>query len=434
MNVLKSLAFYGGSKTVTKPLPHFDWGNPTSDQTKALAHYIDNKGAMSIYGDNGIYRALEKKIEEKYGVKYCILTNTGTSALNSGYFGIKVNPGDEVIVPSYTFLATVTPLLRLGATPVFADSDPLTGNISPKDIERKITNSTVAVAITHMWGVPCEMNEIMRIKKRYGLKLLEDCSHAHFTMYKGKLLGTFGDVACFSIGAKKTWTSGEGGFLITNDPECFVRATFLGHFEMRAKDALNRIRENGFIKIFDKYSNFISGYGENYRMHPYSAVMALAFLEKDFSDVIEKRKESLKYLTKKLGSVRGIEIPFFSDDFFTGAMYGYKPRIQVKKLNIKISFKKLISIIQAENIKIKLPDSLPLHKNLLFTSKKNLYYNKGNGFLAVKIKGDFSGVNNYFSGRVSLPTFSGGLKKDKDIIDQYCIGLNKVLSIADKLK
>jgi len=433
MNDLESLAFYGGSKAVVKPLPHFAWGSPTKNQIKALANYIDNKGDMSIYGDSGIYRTLESKIEEQYEVKYCIATNTGTSALNSGYFGIKVNPGDEVIVPSYTFLATVTPLLRLGAIPVFADSDPLTGNISPKDIERKITKRTVAIAITHMWGVPCAMDEIMKIKKRYGLKLLEDCSHAHFTMYKGKLLGTFGEVACFSIGAKKTWTSGEGGFLITNDPECFIRATFLGHFEERAKDALKRIRDDGFKKVFSKYSNFISGYGENYRMHPYSAVMALAFLERDFFDVIKKRRESLKYMTKKLKAVDGIEAPFLPDDFFTGAMYGYKPRIQIERLRLKIPFEKLISVIQAENIKIKLPDTLCLHENPLFTSKNN-HYNKGNGFAGVKIKGSFSGVNSYFNGRVSMPAFSSGLKKDKDIIDQYCVGLNKVLAIADKLR
>lgn len=158
---------------------------------------------MSIYGDTGIYERLESWLADYYKQKYVILTNTGTSSLNSGYVGLGIARGDEVIVPTYTFLATVTPLLRLGAIPVFADADPVTGGISPKDIEEKITPKTKAIAVTHMWGVACDMESIMYIAQKNNLRVLEDCSHAHFTKYNQKLLGTFGDVACFSIGAKK---------------------------------------------------------------------------------------------------------------------------------------------------------------------------------------------------------------------------------------
>lgn len=92
-----------------------------------------------------------------------------------------------------------------------------------------------------MWGVPCDMKEIMKFCKKNNLKLIEDCSHAHLTKYNNKLLGTYGDVSCFSVGAKKVLSGGEGGFLITNDPEIYIKATCLGHFKMRAKEALNHV-------------------------------------------------------------------------------------------------------------------------------------------------------------------------------------------------
>ena len=118
----------------------------------------------------------------------------------------------------------------------------------------------------------------MYIAQKNNLRVLEDCSHAHFTKYNQKLLGTFGDVACFSIGAKKTLTSGEGGFMMTNDPEVYSRATLLGHFEVRASESMERVNSDGFGGIYTKYKDFCTGFGENYRMHPYSAVMAYSLL------------------------------------------------------------------------------------------------------------------------------------------------------------
>lgn len=430
MNTKKQekLAFFGGKPTVPTPPPHFEWGFPTKKQRDFLWLYIKRREPMSIYGDEGIYRKLESEIEKRYKVKYCILTNTGTSALNSAYFGIGLKPGDEVIVPTYTFLATVTPLFRLGATIIFADSDPETGNISPEDIKRKITPKTKAIAVTHMWGVPAKMDKIVSICRRYKLRLIEDCAHAHFTPYNGKLCGTFGDAACFSIGAKKTWTSGEGGFLITNDPEIFIRATLLGHFEVRAKQAIERVKKDGYTKIAQKYEHFTSGYGENYRMHPYSAAMAYAFLTKEWKLIVKKRAESLKYFADGLKRIKGIEPPKVDKNYFLGSMYGFKAKLLPKEINYCGPIEKLIDALRAENIHVKLPDSLPLHENQLFI-ENNYYYLNGKK-IPVKIEGKFEGAKKYLEGRISLPTFSGGLKKDKKIIDLYLRGIEKVLSQA----
>ena len=400
---------------ITFPRPHFKWGQPTENQSSTLKKYIDDGGDMSIYGDSGIYEKLESWICEHYDINYTILTNTGTSALNSAYVGIGIQRDDEVIVPTYTFLATVTPLLRIGAIPVFADADPLTGNISPEDIERKITDKTKAIAVTHMWGVACDMESIMSIANKYDLKVVEDCSHAHFTKYKNKLLGTYGHVACFSIGAKKTLTSGEGGFLITNDPEIYVRSNLLGHFEVRAEEAIGRLEKEGLHELHRKYEGYHTGFGENYRMHPYSAVMSYALVSSgEIFNLIEKRSESLRYFTEQLNKVSFLSAPTLHEGYFGGAMYGYKGKIHQDRL--KIPIKDAVAILKELNMEIKLPDSEPLHRKPLFNHLQDLGISYSRPAVS---EGLYPGAEEYFDGRVSLPTFSRGLNLDKPLIDEY---------------
>lgn len=402
-------------RSITFPRPHFKWGKPTGNQTRTLKKYIDEGGDMSIYGDSGIYEQLENWLCEYYDVNYTILTNTGTSALNSAYVGIGVQRGDEVIVPTYTFLATVTPLLRIGAVPVFADADPLTGNVSPEDIERKITDKTKAVAVTHMWGVACDMEKIMTIANKHNLKVVEDCSHAHFTRYKGKLLGTYGHVACFSIGAKKTLTSGEGGFLITDDPEIYVRSNLLGHFEVRAEDAIDRLKEEGFQDLHDRYAGYHTGFGENYRMHPYSAVMSHALVSSgEIFDLIKKRSESLRYFTEQLDKVRFVSAPVLHEGYFDGAMYGYKGKVHQEKLNIPV--KDAVGMLKELNMEIKLPDSEPLHRKPLFNHLQDLGISYDRPAVS---EGQYPGAEEYFDGRISLPTFSQGIGLDRPLINEY---------------
>jgi len=391
--------------------PHFVWGLPTSVQKDYLIDYITRGGPMSIYGDDGIYSLTESKLLEFYKQKYCILTNTGTSALNSGYFGLNINPGDEVIVPTYTFLATVTPLLRLGAKIIFCDADPITGNICPNALRALVSNKTRAVAITHMWGIPCEMDLIMPIIQEYNIDLLEDCSHAHFTTYKGKLVGTFGKVACFSVGAKKTLTCGEGGFLITNDPEVYVRATLLGHFDKRSKVANGKIKEDGFDEIHLKYKNLTTGYGENYRMHPFAAAMLFAILDSnEIFDLIGKRRQSIKYFITALSKIENISVLGYNEDYFSGAMYGLKPKLLCGNKSID----ELIAQFQARGLEIKLPDTKTLHNLSIFAPFDQHQL--------------FPGATEYLTGRISVPTFSNGLPFDKLLIEAYCETINSILN------
>jgi dTDP-4-amino-4,6-dideoxygalactose transaminase len=123
----------------------------------------------------------------------------GTATLHSAYFAVGVGPGKEVIVPSYTWHATATPVLQCGATPVFCDIDPRSLNADPDDIERRITERTQAICVVHVWGNPAEMDRIMEIANRYKIKVIEDCWHAHGAVYKGKSVGAWGDIGCFSL-------------------------------------------------------------------------------------------------------------------------------------------------------------------------------------------------------------------------------------------
>lgn len=149
---------------------------------------------------------------------------------------IGLRPGDEVLCPVYTFFATASPMLQYGAVPVFCDclSD---GNIDPAEILTKSSSRTKAVIVTHMWGLPCKMPQVTRnaSKVNGGIKVLEDCSHAHGAQIEGRLVGTWGHLAAWSLQAKKNVTGGQAGVMATNDTDFYARAVTHGHFNKRAK-------------------------------------------------------------------------------------------------------------------------------------------------------------------------------------------------------
>lgn len=374
---------------------------PTPKQTEALKRYIDQGGDFSIYGNDGIYQELENLICDKYNVKHCLLTNTGTSALSSGYFGLNIQPGDEVIVPVYTFIATVTPLLRLGAIPVFADADPISGQISLESIKNLVTEKTKAVAITHMWGYPCDTKHIKKFCEENNLKLLEDASHAHFTKTDDKYLGAIGDVGCFSVGARKIVSGGEGGFLITNDDEIYMRAILLGHFVKRAEVEIQS--SSDFIK--EKYQGLESGFGENYRMHPYAAVMIKELIENEIEDIIDIRYEALSLMNTELEELD----KFVAPKIVKGAMFGYKPQLLLNDQEIE----ELIRKFKDNGMKIKRLDTIPLYGDKIF--EKGIFLDK------------YPGADAYMRGRISIPNFTTENREESIRIAHNYINLFKML-------
>lgn len=182
---------------------------------------VDNQ---KICGDGEFTKKCSAWLEEKTGTAKCLLTTSCTHATEMAALLLDIKPGDEVIMPSYTFVSTADAFVLRGATPVFVDIRPDTMNIDENLIEDAITEKTRAIVPVHYAGVGCEMDTIMDIARRHNLKVVEDAAQGIMATYKGKPLGTFGDFGCFSFHETKNFSMGEGGALLIHDPENIERA------------------------------------------------------------------------------------------------------------------------------------------------------------------------------------------------------------------
>jgi len=189
------------------------------------------------------------KFEEDFaaykGVSQAVALNSCTAALHLSLLAADLGVGDEVITTPLTFCATVNAIIHAGATPVLADVDPVTMNIDPSEIERRITPKTRGIIPVHFAGRPCDMNAIMNLAQKYNLKVIEDCAHAIETEYKGNKAGTLGDFGCFSFYSTKNIVTGEGGMVLAKRDEDIARLKVLGLHGM-SKDAWKRFGDEGF--------------------------------------------------------------------------------------------------------------------------------------------------------------------------------------------
>ncbi|HOT35834.1 MAG TPA: aminotransferase class I/II-fold pyridoxal phosphate-dependent enzyme [Candidatus Latescibacteria bacterium] len=219
------LAIDGGTPVRTAPLPPSWLGayEMGVEEEEAVLKVLREKRVFRyIAKEESETARLEKAVAEFTGRDYALAVNSGTAALICALVGLDIGPGDEVIVPGYTYIATAAAVVTVGAVPVIAEVDnSLT--LDPEDLERKITGLTKAVIPVHMRGTPCRMDEICAIAKKHGIKVIEDTAQANGGNYKGKTLGGIGDVGCYSYQMSKTITAGEGGMVVTGDRLVFER-------------------------------------------------------------------------------------------------------------------------------------------------------------------------------------------------------------------
>lgn len=244
----------------------------------------------------------EEKFSEMFNVKHSIALSNCTVALHLALKLIGINKEDEIICPSLTFVATVNAVKYLDAVPVFADivsHENLT--ISAESIESKITSKTKAIIVMHYGGFACDMDSIMAIAKKHNLKVVEDACHAPLSEYKGKKLGTIGDIGCFSFFSNKNISTGEGGMLITNNTEYYTRAKLLRSHGMTS---MSYERSKGHSTEYDVIE---SGY--NYRMDDIRAAIGIVQLEKIIED-LKARAIIRKEYIRKLENIDQIVIPF----------------------------------------------------------------------------------------------------------------------------
>jgi len=226
---IRSLAINGGEPVKTTPnIPMFPGGLEIGEEEKrAVCEVIDHKYLFRYYGPEEFpsrVRLLEEEFAKKMGVKHTLAVNSCTSALIASLIAVGVGPGDEVIVPGYTFFASCAAIIATKAIPVIAEIDN-SFTLDPDDFERRITPHTKAVIPVHMRGAPCQMDRILEVAKKHNIKVVEDNAQACGGIFKGKKLGTFGDCNAFSFQYHKIITAGEGGMVATDNDLFFDRAS-----------------------------------------------------------------------------------------------------------------------------------------------------------------------------------------------------------------
>lgn len=247
----------------------------------------------------------EKKVRDYLGVEYAVAVNSGTSALHAVLEAHGIGQGDEVIVPSFTFIATANAPLFVGATPVFAEVEEDTYGLDPGDVEKKITPRTRAILPVHYGGSPCRIRELAQIARRHDLILIEDAAESIGAMVDGQKVGTFGDSAILSFCANKVISTGEGGMVVTSSSGCFEKVKLVcSHGRLETTDYFSSVNRMEYVTL-----------GHNFRMSTMTAALGIAQIEK-IDEAIQMRRANASYLNDKLSRMEGVDVPRPPDHLF----------------------------------------------------------------------------------------------------------------------
>jgi dTDP-4-amino-4,6-dideoxygalactose transaminase len=298
------LAITGGEPLRTTPFP--SWPTSTKEEALALDDVLTSTkwGGQPFPGKHSV--AFAKKFAEVHTVKYAQCVNTGTVAIQAALKAVGIHPGDEVIVPAYTWEGTVGPVLLVNAVPVFVDVDPDTYCLDAKLVEKAITPKTRVILPVHLGMRFADMDEILRVARKHNLKVIEDCAHAHGGMWMGKGAGSMGDLGAFSFQSSKLITSGEGGAVVTNNLE----------YMERVQSYINA----GRASVTDKYHHRIIGF--NYRLGEFQAAVLGPQLDR-LPAQSAIREKNMKRFEARLQSTAGIGLLKPDPRITRLAPYGY---------------------------------------------------------------------------------------------------------------
>lgn len=295
------LALFGGPKTRKQPFPpHPIIGEEEKQAVLAvlesghLSTFIAAPGQFFLGGEK--IRQFEREFAAYHGMKYAVAFNSATAALHAAVVAVGVQPGEEVIVPPYTFTSTATCALMHNAIPVFADIQEDIYCLDPQAVERAISPLTRAIIPVHLFGHPADMDPLMDVARRHNLKVIEDCAQAPGAIYKGHLVGTIGDCGVFSFTESKTIMTGEGGMLVTNDPGIAEVAQMVrNHGEVILESQTERT-----------YTSTILGW--NYRMTEMEAALGIIQLKR-LNDLNAQRIALAGYLSEHIQELPGLRPP-----------------------------------------------------------------------------------------------------------------------------
>jgi dTDP-4-amino-4,6-dideoxygalactose transaminase len=337
---METLAAHGGTPVRTKPFPAWPIFGETEEKLLLEVLHSGRWGGA----DKNKLEELERKFAAIHGAKFAVNVANGTMAITVALMAAGVEPGDEVIMPPYTFIATASAALLFGAIPVFVDVEEDTLLIDPEKIEAAITPKTKAIAAVHIGGAMANMTRLKEIAAKHGLKLIEDAAQAAGARWEGQGAGSFGDAGTFSLQASKNINAGEGGIILTNDQALSDRIWSLAN--------VGRVRQGGW------YQHEILGW--NLRMTEFQAAIALGQLTR-LEEQIAVRERNARLLTELLQDIEGIETLKRDPRVTTHAYHLYIAKLSEAAANAcdKAEF---VRLLQAEGIPAS-PGYISLNRN-----------------------------------------------------------------------
>ena len=298
----------------------------------------------------------QEEFAKYHDVKYAMACANGSVAIEAALKALGIGPGDEVIVPPYTFVTTATSVLHVNAVPIFVDIDPETYNMDPARMEEAITEKTKAVIPVHFAGQCCDMDKILDIAKRHKLYVIEDCAHAHGAEWRGRKAGSLGDLGTFSFQSSKTMTSGEGGVITTNNKDLAIKC----HSLIWIGREVNK-------PWYEFYS-----LGWNFRLTEFQGAILRAQLTR-LEQQVEKRMDNARYLTEKIRNIPGINPIKWDERATKHSFYLYMFRFDPKIWGIsRIRFQEALA---AEGVEVFNSYAAPIYQNDVFINQN--FYPKG---------------------------------------------------------
>ncbi len=321
-------------------------------------------------------KALEEEFAAFTGARHCLTTNSGTSALHVAVSAAGIGPGDEVITSAFTFLASALAVLHHNAIPVFADIDPVTFNLSPAEVERRITPRTRAIIPVHIHGMPADMDQILELARKHNLVVIEDAAQAHGATYKGRQAGTMGKFGAFSVQSSKNLSAGEGGLLITNDAELYRKANSVRQFGEEAADTgLAGVNPDRPLDDMRDYNAVTVGW--MYRMSELTAAVGRCQLAR-LREFNENARHNAALLTERLQHIDLLTPPSVPPDR-TSVFHKYRVRLHPERLEAGLDPRRFRNAVLKglirEGVEAVLWQVIPVPSQILFQKQEG--YGRG---------------------------------------------------------
>jgi dTDP-4-amino-4,6-dideoxygalactose transaminase len=359
-----TLAINGGPKALTKDAGDiFKWPIVTKSDENAVLDVL-RRGAMS---GTDITKHFEKEFADWMGMKFALGYCNGTESLRAAMWACGLGAGDEMICPSVTYWASCTAALTMGAAVNFAEIDRDTLCIDPKDIEHRIGPRTKIIMVVHYCGYPCDMDPIMKIARKHKLKVIEDVSHAHGGRYKGKMLGTIGDIGAMSMMAGKSFAIGEAGMMVTNNRDLYERCVAYGHYERTGLPSnFNAVDRSIFNPALNKFAGLPLG-GYKHRMNQTCSAMGREQL-KHYDRRMAEIQAAMNRFWDLLDGVPGLKAhrPPANSKSTMGGWYAARGLYRAEELG-GLSCEKFCEAVRAEGFSGCNPGAnMPLHLHAVY--------------------------------------------------------------------